>query len=96
MWLLAGEKAPDHSTIARFRKGYLEETVEDLFYQMVQYLHNLKEISYDNLFIDGTKIEAASKKTRLDIRLLNTEEVVVIDRAYMFLSNIHWQSSGNA
>lgn len=25
MWLLAGQKAPDHSTIARFRSGFLEE-----------------------------------------------------------------------
>lgn len=26
MWLLAGQKAPDHSTIARFRTGFLAET----------------------------------------------------------------------
>ena len=38
MWLLAGQKAPDHSTIARFRSGFLEEACEDLFYQMVHRL----------------------------------------------------------
>lgn len=25
MWLLAGQKAPDHSTIARFRTGFLAD-----------------------------------------------------------------------
>jgi len=39
MWLLGGQPSPDHSTIARFRKEYLADAVEDLFYQMVQYLH---------------------------------------------------------
>jgi len=37
MWLLAGQKAPeDHSTIARFRTGFLVDACEDLFYQMVK------------------------------------------------------------
>ncbi len=35
MWLLAGQKAPDHSTIARFRTGFLADACENLFYQMV-------------------------------------------------------------
>lgn len=33
MWLLNGRKAPDHSTISRFRKDYLSDSIEDLFYQ---------------------------------------------------------------
>lgn len=36
MWLLAGQKAPDHSTIARFRTGFLADACESLFYQMVK------------------------------------------------------------
>ena len=28
MWLLAGQKAPDHSTIARFRTGFLADACE--------------------------------------------------------------------
>ena len=31
MWLLAGQKAPDHSTIARFRTGFLADACENLF-----------------------------------------------------------------
>ena len=45
MWLLAGQKAPDHSTIARFRSGFLEEACEDLFYQMVHRLELAGELS---------------------------------------------------
>ena len=43
MWLLAGQKAPDHSTIARFRTGSLAEACEDLFYQMVRRLDQMGE-----------------------------------------------------
>lgn len=62
MWLLEGNKAPDHSTIARFRKDHLEEPVEDLFYQMVQNLHTIGEVAFENLFVDGTKIEANANR----------------------------------
>lgn len=62
MWLLQGEKAPDHNTIARFRSGRLNEAVEDLFYQTVLMFQQLGEISFENLFIDGTKIEACANK----------------------------------
>ena len=62
MWLLAGQKVPDHSTIARFRTGYLETACEDLFYQMVRRLADVGELSKETVFIDGTKIEATSNK----------------------------------
>ena len=62
MWLLNGSKAPDHSTISRFRKDYLSDTIEDLFYQLVEYLKQNNEIEYENLFIDGTKLEANANK----------------------------------
>lgn len=62
MWLLEGKKTPDHSTIARFRKDYLQGCIDDLFYQMVQYLHDINEITFTNLFVDGTKIEANANR----------------------------------
>lgn len=62
MWLLNGNKAPDHSTISRFRKYYLSDSVEDLFYQLIEYLKQNSEIKYENLFVDGTKIEANANK----------------------------------
>lgn len=62
MWLLAGQKAPDHSTIARFRQKHVADAMEDLFYQMVNILYELNEIKYENVFIDGTKIEANANR----------------------------------
>lgn len=62
MWLLAGAKAPDHSTIARFRTGFLAEACEDLFYQYVRKLAEMDELSRETVFIDGTKLEACANK----------------------------------
>jgi transposase len=62
MWLLQGRKAPDHATIARFRKDHLSDAVEDLFYQMVKYLNQTGEVNFEHLFVDGTKIEANANR----------------------------------
>ncbi len=62
MWLLAGQKAPDHSTIARFRTGFLAEACEDLFYQVIKRLEKAGELSKETVFIDGTKLEACANK----------------------------------
>ena len=62
MWLLRGQKCPDHNTIARFRTGKLKGVVDDLFNQTIVKLHSLGQIDYENIFIDGTKIESAANK----------------------------------
>ncbi len=61
MWLLQGESAPDHATFARFQNERLTDVIEDLFVQLVMKLHELGEINFKNIFIDGTKIEANAK-----------------------------------
>ena len=58
MWLLENGKAPDHSTLSRFRTGRCAEAVEDLFYQYVRILEQQKEVDHKSVFIDGTKIES--------------------------------------
>jgi len=62
MWLLCETPAPDHSTISRFRKDKLGEIIESLFYQFVQILCELCEIKYENVFLDGTKLEANANR----------------------------------
>ena len=61
-WILAGAKAPDHSTIDRFRHIYALSAVEGLFYQLVNFLHAAGELQFKNVFIDGTKIEANANR----------------------------------
>lgn len=79
MWLLGGRKAPDHSTIARFRKDFLEEAVEDLFYQLVHHLYHIGEVTFTNLFVDGTKIEAnANRYTFVWKKVVNKNEAKML------------------
>jgi hypothetical protein len=58
MYLLGREPAPDHSTIARFRSERLTGVIDGLFVQLVALLKANGEISCENQFIDGTKLEA--------------------------------------
>lgn len=62
MWMLGMEEAPDHSTIARFQNERLVPGIEELFYQLANKLIELNEVSYTNVFVDGTKIEANANK----------------------------------
>ncbi|GLC79288.1 transposase [Lacrimispora brassicae] len=62
LWLLAGTKAPDHSTIARFRTTFLKEICEELFGQPAHLLLKSGEASGKNLFVAGTKIESKANK----------------------------------
>lgn len=62
MWLLQGESAPDHATFARFQNERLTDIIEDLFVQLIMKLHELEEINFKNIFIDGTKIEANANR----------------------------------
>lgn len=61
-WLLQGQKAPSHNTIARFKSSRMKYCLEDLFNQLVLKLNEKDEIKFENLFIDGTKIEANANR----------------------------------
>ena len=61
IYLLDGSKAPDHSTINRFRKKILELT-PDILNQMVQILIEENQIDLSSIYIDGTKIEAYANR----------------------------------
>lgn len=90
MWLLEGNKAPDHSTISRFRQIFLSEAAQDLFYQLVDYLHQQGEIIYKNLFVDGTKIEAnANKYTFVWKKAVNKNEAKMYDKICSLVERIN-------
>lgn len=59
LYLLQGTKAPDHTTINRFR-NVLESSSADLLNQFVELLIDEGHVDLKNLYIDGTKIEAIS------------------------------------
>mgnify|MGYP003436395867 FL=1 len=62
MYLLEGKPAPDHSTIARFRTCHFAPVSKDIMANMIHLLSECEEISFESLFIDGTKIESAANK----------------------------------
>nr|WP_242951930.1 transposase [Clostridium felsineum] len=90
-WLLQGFKALDHATISRFRKKYLSnEVIEDLFYQQVNYLTKEKELLFENVFIDGTKIEAnANRYTFVWNKTIYKNEDKIFDKIIALVENIN-------
>ena len=58
LWLLGDGKAPDHSTLARFRTGRCRDALEGLFYQLAGKLEAMGETDHQTVFIDGTKLES--------------------------------------
>ena len=61
-YLLQHQKVPDHNTIARFISDHLGPCLEDLLEQFVCQLMSVGEVTPDQIFIDGTKIEANANK----------------------------------
>ncbi len=53
---------PTYNTIVRFRSGRLASCIQDLFSQLIIKLGELNEIEFENIFIDGTKIEANANR----------------------------------
>ena len=62
IWLLNGASAPNYKRISEFRSERLSLCSEELFYGLVNKLKSLKEIEYEHLFVDGTKLEANANK----------------------------------
>ena len=62
MWILNGEAGPSHATISRFIDEYLWQAAEELLYQLIMKLHELGEVHFKNIFVDGTKIEANANR----------------------------------
>lgn len=100
MWLLNGEKAPNHSEIARFRSQRFVSCADDIFYQIVNKLSDLGEIRFEHLFVDGTKIEANANKysfvwkkstNKYEARLLEK-----LDKVYFELSAKYMLNCENA
>ena len=62
MYLLEGSQVPDHSTFARFRSIHFAPCSETIMAEMTNFLYEIGEILGNDIFIDGTKIEACANK----------------------------------
>lgn len=61
MWL-AGMQTPDFNTVNRFRSVYLKPVIEDVFSEVLLFLHEHDFIKFETYFVDGTKLEADAGK----------------------------------
>jgi transposase len=61
MWL-AGMQRPDHHTINRFRSERLQQSIGDIFSQVVLLLHEEGLLDIKEVYTDGTKIEANANR----------------------------------
>ena len=61
-YLLEGRQAPDHSAIARFRSKHLSLCSDAVMSELNSILLRLGQIRDNEVFIDGTKIEANANK----------------------------------
>ena len=61
MWL-SGNSTPDYRTINYFRGKRLKAHIQNLFADVVRLLLELKYLSLDVQYIDGTKIESAANR----------------------------------
>ena len=81
MYLLEGRSAPDHATIARFRSIHFSQVAEKYLSLTVNYLMELGEIGGNEIFIDGTKIEAnANKYTFVWKKSVTKNQARLLDR----------------
>ena len=57
MWL-TGMQRPTFNTVNRFRTEYFKDILEDVFTELLDFLHGKGYIFYKDFFVDGTKLEA--------------------------------------
>lgn len=61
-WLLEGYPVPSHMTIQRFFTRLTLPVIENLFTQVLNIIAKHDSITFDEVFIDGTKIEANANR----------------------------------
>ena len=62
MFLLEGAPVPDHATFARFHTLHFAWCSKKILAAVTKFLYSIGEISGEDIFIDGTKIEAYANK----------------------------------
>lgn len=61
MYLLDDNIAPDHTTISRFM-AKCNPVIQDIFTEIIKIIMKRNNITSENIYIDGTKIEAYANK----------------------------------
>lgn len=88
MWLVDMER-PSFNTINRFRTEYFKNILEDIFTELLDFLHGKGHISYQDFFVDGTKLEAnAGRYTHVWKKNTSRYKAAVKQRVHALLFEI--------
>jgi transposase len=88
MWL-SGMSTPDFTTINNFRSKRLKESIDDVFSSVIEVLVRGGYVKAENLFVDGTKIEAnANKYSYIWKKNVERYEAIVRDKVKKLLAHI--------
>ena len=88
MWI-SGMSTPDFTTIHNFRSKRLKEAVDDVFGSVVEVLIRSGYVKAENLFVDGTKIEAnANRYSYIWKKNVERYESVIKNKVKNLLSHI--------
>jgi transposase len=89
MWL-AAKQQPDFRTINEFRGGRMKDFMDELFESMIHKLIEENYITFENYFLDGTKMEAdANKYTFVWKRATSKFEEKLKEKIKETLQHIH-------
>ena len=61
-WLLEGYAVPSHMAFQRFFARLTLPVIQDLFSQIIDKIAKLDSITFDEVFVDGTKLEANANR----------------------------------
>ncbi|TLS34888.1 IS1182 family transposase [Pseudalkalibacillus caeni] len=61
MWL-SGNQKPDFRTINRFRSERIKPIIYDVFFSILELLHEKRLVKLEDYYLDGTKVEANANK----------------------------------
>ena len=88
MWL-TGMQRPTFNTVNRFRTEYFKDILEDVFTELLDFLQMKGYISYQDFFVDGTKLEAnAGRYTHVWRKNTKRYKAAVKDRVKKLLQEI--------
>lgn len=88
MWL-SGHQHPDHNTINSFRKHRLNNTVKEVFAQVLLLLVDQGYVQLKDYYIDGTKMESvAGRYSFVWAKNVNRYKASVLDKIAVILAQI--------
>lgn len=73
MYLLEGAPVPDHATFARFHPLHFARCSKKILATVTKFLYSIGKISGEDIFIDGTKIEAYANKYTFVLKKATTK-----------------------